>query len=385
MNKYEVNRINGGINVLAEGKDGVSGLLFYLPEATITTLTSVSGGAFAESAIAKFSNVEDAEASGVKMDSDDAYIQLLHYQIREAFRMNSALRLYVGIYNKATAHTAYNEVKLMQSYANGDIRQIGIWDGAVKPTSAEVSALQTVATALEDVQQPLCIVFSGDKSVDDIGDLRLAGEKNVSIVVGNDGDNGITLTEPVGIIGLTIGAISKAKVSESISWVEKFPTGISHPQLIDGTPIEDSLQSKLETLDENGLIFLRTYPGIPDSYFSDSKNLDVESSAYNTIQSVRTIDKACRGIYAYLVPKLGAPIYVNNDGTLRGDSIAIIQNEANKPLMEMEKSGELSGYKVFIDPKQNVVDTSTLEVVVKNVAVGTLRTIKVKISSVSKL
>ena len=45
----------------------------------------------------------------------------------------------------------------------------------------------------------------------------------------------------------------------------------------------------------------------------------------------------------------------------------------------MEKAGELSGYKVEIDPEQDVLSTSTVEIVIKQVAVGVMRKIRVRI------
>ena len=45
----------------------------------------------------------------------------------------------------------------------------------------------------------------------------------------------------------------------------------------------------------------------------------------------------------------------------------------------MEKAGELSGYVVEIDPDQNVLATSEIEIVIRPVGVGVVRRIKVKI------
>ena len=60
--------------------------------------------------------------------------------------------------------------------------------------------------------------------------------------------------------------------------------------------------------------------------------------------------------------------------------MAVLQNVASQALEDMEKAGELSGYKVEIDPEQDILANSTIEFVIKNVAVGVMRHIKVKIS-----
>ena len=51
----------------------------------------------------------------------------------------------------------------------------------------------------------------------------------------------------------------------------------------------------------------------------------------------------------------------------------------------MEKAGELSGYQAKIDPEQDVLSTSTVEVVIKNVPVGVIRRMRVKIGYVKKI
>ena len=56
----------------------------------------------------------------------------------------------------------------------------------------------------------------------------------------------------------------------------------------------------------------------------------------------------------------------------------------NKALEDMEKAGELSGYEAKIDPEQDVLST-TVEVVIKNVSVGVIRKMKVKIGYVKSL
>ena len=127
-------------------------------------------------------------------------------------------------------------------------------------------------------------------------------------------------------------------------------------------------------------LFLLTYPAYAGSYLNDSHTLDAEASDYRYIERVRTMDKAVRGVYAALLPKLGGKVYVNpDDGTLRADTLADLENTANQPLLEMEKAGEMSGYVAMIDPQQPVLSTGEVEVVLKQVPTGVMRTIRVKI------
>ena len=47
--------------------------------------------------------------------------------------------------------------------------------------------------------------------------------------------------------------------------------------------------------------------------------------------------------------------------------------------VEMERDGELSGFKIFINPDQDVLSSSRLQVTMKIVPVGVLREIVVNI------
>ena len=133
-------------------------------------------------------------------------------------------------------------------------------------------------------------------------------------------------------------------------------------------------------MDSKRFIFARKYDGIAGCYWSDSHTMDLETSDFGSIEAERAIDKACRGVRTNLLPYLGSPVYVSDDGTLRADSLAVLQNVASQALEDMEKAGELSGYKVEIDPEQDILANSTIEFVIKNVAVAVMRHIKVKIS-----
>ena len=58
---------------------------------------------------------------------------------------------------------------------------------------------------------------------------------------------------------------------------------------------------------------------------------------------------------------------------MSADTVKYIETVAKLALEDMEKAGELSGFLVEIDPDQNVLASSTVEFVIKNVAVGVFR------------
>ena len=92
------------------------------------------------------------------------------------------------------------------------------------------------------------------------------------------------------------------------------------------------------------------------------------------------MDKAVRGVRSYLLPKLGRPMKVDaSTGQLERTAVEHLITTGNLYLTEMEKAGELSGYKFDIDPDQNILSTSRVRGVIKNVAVGVMRNLDLEI------
>ena len=184
----------------------------------------------------------------------------------------------------------------------------------------------------------------------------------------------------VSSIGVMLGLLSAAAVHQSISWVKQFPTGISVPAFGDGTLLRNLDNALIEQLDAARYLFLVTHVGQAGSYVNDSHTMDSATSDYAMIESVRTMDKAVRGIRTYLIPELGGNVYIDPEtGKMQSYSVTHLETTANKALEDMEKAGELSGYKVEIDPEQNVLSTSEVEIVINQVAVGVMRKFKIKI------
>ena len=81
-----------------------------------------------------------------------------------------------------------------------------------------------------------------------------------------------------------------------------------------------------------------------------------------------------------LIKKVSGPAYIDPDtGLLEASGVAALEALCDDVLDEMKRNGEISGYEAYINPNQQVLRTSKLEVIVKIVPVGTLRKIEVKI------
>ena len=383
MQSVKIERTNGNIPRSLAGEDHISGLLFY---------SSKLPSGFAETdRIKAISSIETAEKLGITSDADaDWDIRVLYYQLRSIFNRNPAISLYVGIY-KPNGTPTFSEIKTMQNYTGGKLRQIGVWDGATALDPANLIALQAIRTTLEAQDKPLSIGYAPKiAAVSGLPtDLAGANKNGVSVIISQDGagtaadlykDAKNTAKSSVTAIGEWLGIVSAAAVHESIAWVEKFPTGIALPAFGDGTLLRDLDTAVIESLDAARYIFFVEYSGLAGAYFNDSHTMDDATSDYAYIESVRTMDKACRNVRTYVLPKLGRPMKVDaSTGKLEAYVVEDLQLTAGKALEDMEKAGELSGYVVEIDPDQNILSTSCVEMVIKQVGVGVMRKLNIKI------
>lgn len=381
-------RQNGNVPKSQNGQDHVSGFVAYLLEADIPA-------AFKTEPVQVVSTIDKAEELGITADATAWSVKMLHYQLEEVFRINPSITLYMGLFSKPENMT-FQELKKVQNYAEGAIRQMAIWNGDTAPTADNIVKLEVVADSLDTENAPLSTLYAPLVSnYKNLPNNLATNNPRVSVVIAQAGsgtgaelykskDNKTKAT--VSAIGVALGTLSKAAVHQCIAWVKNFPSGISMPALGDGTLVRTIDKGELEKLDTNRYLFLNNVVGVAGSYWNDSHTMDSPTSDYAAIESVRTMDKAVRGIRTYLTPELGGNVYIDPDtGKLQSYTVSHLETTANIPLEEMEKAGELSGYKAEIDAEQDVLSTSTIEVTIKNVPVGVVRKFKVKIGFVKSL
>lgn len=388
MQNLTITRTNGNLVRSLAGEDHISGLVFY--SATLPVADEGTAGFTATERIHTISSIETAEKYGITADAAAWEAKVLHYTLASIFNMNPGVSLYVGIFKPAAGANAFSEIKLIQNFAGGRLRQVGVWNGAVELSDTIINSLQSVATTLEAQNKPLSILYA--PKVADVTSLEgytKAGRKNVSVIIAQDGegtaaalykDAANAAKASVSALGDLLGAVSKAKVHQSVAWVEQFPTNIAVAAFGDGTKYRDLDTATIEELDADRFIFCRTYDGFAGAFFNDNHTLDLPTSDYAYISDVRTMDKAVRGIRSYLLPKLGRPMKVDaSTGKLERTAVEHLITTGNKALEDMERDGELSGYKFDIDPDQNILSTSRVRGVIKNVPVGVMRNLDLEI------
>lgn len=382
-----------GLGTPLSGKDFYSGLVFYLPGAT-----ALPAGFDTTHRTKQVFQIQDAEALGIAQGSSN--YGFMWYHINEFFSLapKGVLYIHIGVNPVGPAVHDFAEITTMQNYANGEIRQVGVYYNDVAFATSQVNSAQAIYTALNTAHKPLHIILAPDiHAVTDLttlSDLTALTDGQVSVCIGQDaGGAGLalftSLVKSITCVGAMLGTVALSAVNENIGWVGKFNQ--THGVELDiiaisnGALIADQSDSLLTAIQNKGYTFLRKQVGIAGSYYNDSFTAIIVTDDYHTIENNRTMDKAKRGIRTYLLPKLNSPLFVQSDGTLRPDTIADFQTTTEQALEQMKIANELSAYQVIINPAQNVISTSKLAITVKIIPVGVARQIEVTVGFTLKV
>ncbi len=365
------NKTNGNLATRLTSEDHISGLLFFGEAAP----TEFDGANYKQ-----FFSVKEAEAAGITDEANNAY-RLVHYHIAEYFRVNPQSTLWVGLLDTPT--TVENPILDFQNFTDGQLRQLGIMYPPATLITDLVSIVQGLhAQALLCYKEymPLHVVYAPhlptNLVVSSLPNLRTGTSYYCSVLISQDGagvGNALfaDLNHSVTAIGACLGAISLAKVHESIGWVGKFnmaSTELDVPALSNGKKMKELFvtDAAYEALNNKGYIFLRKLRGISGTYFNGSHTAVALTNDFNSIERNRTIDKAIRGVRAFLLPEFNRPLYVDAAGNLRPDILGYLESKGKAFLEQMFNEGEISNFGLLIDPTRNVIDTN--EVIV-NIAI----------------
>jgi hypothetical protein len=317
-----------------------------------------------------------------------------YYHINEFFRLNKQGLLYVGIFAVPGGSYSFSEIATMQSFANGLIRQMGIYKDSAAYSQADLTTIDLVCKAQDAGHKPLISLYAGDLSgttdISTIADNSTLSANTASPIIAQDGaavgaSLYLTFGKSITTLGAYLGAVSLAKVNEDISWVAKFNisngTECETLAFANGVSYSDPTvtDNLLTLLDNMRYVFLRKFVGYSGSFFNAFNMAVSVSSDYAYGNDKRTMQKAERGVYASLLPALNSPLILNSDGTLSNTTIAYLNTLATPNLDQMVRDSEISAYAVTIDPTQNVLSTGTVVITVTLEPDGVARQIQIPI------
>lgn len=282
-------------------------------------------------------------------------------------------------------------IKELITAQNGALRGIFVAGDGREATLTTNGLDDDLFTALPKAQQlaewattslyaPLFIVLEGrGYKGGAVKDLHKEAYNRVGILIGDT----VKASEGAAV-GMMAGRLATLPVQRNIARVKN---GALKPiaLFIGDKPVEENA-SAVSDLYDAGYITPRKYVGKAGYFFTDDRLACEQTDDYAHITARRTIDKAYRIAYAALLELMMDELSVNEDGTLQhGIIMAWQQMMENAVNRAMTAVGELSadengaGCKAYIDPKQNVLATSKIELVLKVRPFGYARYVDVKL------
>lgn len=374
LNNISFTVAKGGLGVLAPNEDNVSAMMFAL----------AGPGGWPTNKFKSFKTIQEVETAGIT--KGHVTLGQVYYQASEFFRMAPGATLWLGL--NATLPT-YAE---LFTATMGKVRQIGV----IFTVFTDLNSVhQAGINTLTGLNAP-AIVIAGFQpataaTISTIQDLTaLTASNQVSVVAAGDGNGdgralATALTLPyIPAMGAVLGAVAAANVNESIGWVGKFNFSNGYEletiRMPDGT--NDPSEATLEALDTKRYIVLRKFVDKAGTFASDGNTVSaIANNDFAFIELNRTFQKARRLTRLYLLDDLGSPLTVDGEtGKLAPATVAYFESKIERlVLTPMEGAGEVSAAEVYIDPNQNVLATSTLNITVRLVPRGVARTISVSI------
>lgn len=370
LSRITITEQEGSSRILTS-EDNKSGIVYYVAS------NPLSGDSF------QVYSLQEAEGYGITSDA----LPVLNYHLSEFYRVNDSGQLQIKIVESTGGTHTFEEVKELVADCDGDLSQVGVFTFA-SFSSEQVSALQDVMTDLKSEDIPLVALlqanFSGH-TLQTLTDLSGSDAPQVGVLIGQDGggtgaDLYNTLGHSIGILGAALGAVASSSVHESIAWKGAFDmSGAELNTLAFANGIQYKLvtKSQLSTINDKKYIFLLKDYGLNGSYFNSSFVTTSEGSDFYSIERNRVVNKSRKLLRTSLLPELNSPLYLDESGKLRIETVGKFTSKCEQALDGMRRNGELSNYRITIDPSQDVLADDTLKIDVKLQPVGVARFIDI--------
>jgi hypothetical protein len=394
---------NGNLGRNAASEDGTTGFIFGG--------VAVSGK-LVLGTIYQLKSANDLDALGVDAAYDSTNAVLVYHHVTRFFDRNPNATLYLMVVAQSVTLTQMADkanayLKKMSKDKEGKIKLFCI---NLHPLSSYTPTLTTgldadVIAAIPKAQETVVEEAAAGRYIDAviIGgynfngtatnalDIRTKTAPKVSVCIAQDPAVAALKAEyaKMPAVGDCMGMLSKAAVSQDFGeLIDTFNLKddakgyFQNCALSSGSLVSTYSDTDLDTLDSKGYIFAEPNTSVVGSFFNDTHTCSaIANNDYAYIENNRTINKMIRLVAAVLAPKIKSRVPVDStNGKIKADVRVSLQNEAIAAMLPMENEGDLSGGRdCYIDPDQNVISTSKVNVKITAVPVAIAREVSVTI------
>lgn len=384
MGSVNITLANGQLGATLQTNDGIAGLVVTgATDGSYTVGSPILVSSMAS--LATYGITEDGNAfawNQVRSFYDEAGVGALLYLMLVPPTMK--------VHEMADHNNAAGAAKLL-SYAQGKIRLLGIVsdDEAVDAESGDLTtahalnadvytAISNMAVLANDYfesHKPFRAVVGGTSYTGiaaDLSDLTEGTNNRTALVVGD------TASGAGACVGLVLGRASSIPVQRKISRVRS--GALTTVKAYVGTTPVSSAAETLPVIAARGIITFMTYANMAGYFFSGDPMCTSTADDYAMLARGRVIDKAHILAYTTFVQVVDDEVPMNTDGTLdAGFCKWLSQQIVNQVNNTMTANKEISSIRCYIDPNQNILSTSRLNVVLQIVPVGYATSIEISL------
>ncbi|MBB6131331.1 DUF2586 family protein [Mucilaginibacter lappiensis] len=382
-----INKLNGKLGRRNPNTDAVFAMVLSAPE--------VAGDGNLKNGVSyALASQKDAIAIGVTAAYDTANTVLVYHHIDRFFTRNPNATLYfltapqtAALADMANVANAYAK-KLLRDQ-QGKVKYVGIGRNPaagyepVLANGLDSDVVAAVANAQALYQSEFTQFryasfliegrsFNGTAAA--AKDLRTLTAPNVSVTIAADPaiSNSNAAFAGYAALGDVLGLISLAAVSQDPGELDPAfnlqNTGLglfTTAGLSSNQDINSYVDADLDQLNDKGYIFPDVISGLPGFYLSDSHTCSaIGNNDYAYIENNRTIEKAIFLARTAILPKVKSRLKVDpSTGQLEDDDRKALETTGKKALEKMQDDGDISGgIDCYVDPEQNVLATSNVNV-----------------------
>ena len=374
---------NGALNRVAQSSDGVAGL--------ILAGAGVEGKLELNKAY-QLASTRDLTTLGITEENNP-----LVYKDVTAFYTKAGDRaeLHLLVVSAATTLSQMcavaddSPVRKLITSANGRIRLLGCnrlpadgYQASTDDTGIDADAvaagesLQSLAGTFQSKIMPFGAILPGllwNGTTDKLFKPREATYNGVQYTLAADAMIGETASAAVGLL---LGTYASIPVYYNPGR-PKNGVAIATGMLTDGKTPEEH-DAILDALHDAGYVIFRTFPGRNGYYFSDDPMAAPLSDDYSNMSLLRVINKAIVLAYNAYIDEILDSVAVDENGYIPQPT-CIYYQRLLETAVRTQMGDEISDFRVFIDPEQNLLSSSEMVVSCKIVPTATIRKITVNL------
>lgn len=378
-----INKLNGGLGQEAPNTDRVMA-------AVIPIATADLPAGMVHYTPYKLLQVKDAETLGINASFDANKDLLFYHAITEFFRLAPAGELHIIVVPDTLTVTTLA--------ASAQFKSALRLAKDVKGLAIAISADVTTQVANAEVAQGIITSFAGEyrlidfiilpargnaaaMTIADYPDLRTKVAPNVSLSIAQDPDIAALDVAHAKYAdwGATLGMLAARKVNENLGSVNI----INKPSARKGDPdyaltstsrwLDASLSSGVKvnslsavdkkSLTAKGYIYAGSFDGYAGVFFNSSPTSVAFTSDYAYIERNCVWNKCARAIRQALIPEVKGVVKKDPvTGFIKTTTISRWTGKLNAALEKIQSADEISGFGVYINPKQVLSENSPLKV-----------------------